>query len=128
ALDRSSLAAHVRVRPSPESAAARKPLAPVAAPNETAAVATKDTDAGPPRSAYVVSLGAAKPVAVAAAPAAARPVPDVRGLPLRSAARALHEAGFHVSLAGSGDGTAPAAGTMLRAGSTVRLFHPRTAD
>lgn len=130
ALDRSSLAAHVRVRPTPESAAAasHKPLAPITAPNETAAVATRDTEVGPPRSAYVVSLGAPKPAVVASAPAAARPVPDVRGLPLRSAARALHEAGFHVSLAGSGDGTAPAAGTMLRAGSTVRLFHSRTAD
>ncbi|MBX6331113.1 MAG: penicillin-binding protein 2 [Gemmatimonadaceae bacterium] len=56
---------------------------------------------------------------------AMRTVPDVHGLPMRAAVRALHRAGFHVALAGWDGGeaarTAPAAGTAARAGSTVRL-------
>jgi cell division protein FtsI (penicillin-binding protein 3) len=56
----------------------------------------------------------------------ARRVPDVRGLPLRAAVRALHRAGFRVHLAvGPGGTTAPAAGSVATAGSTVRLFHAR---
>jgi cell division protein FtsI (penicillin-binding protein 3) len=53
---------------------------------------------------------------------AARPVPHVVGLPVRRAVYALHRAGFHVSLATGGSGTAPAAGTFAPTGSTVRLF------
>ena len=53
-----------------------------------------------------------------------RPVPDVRGLSTRTAVRALHRAGFRVTLTTSlGVPTAPAAGTMLPAGSVVRLQH-----
>ncbi len=58
----------------------------------------------------------------------ARAVPDVRGLPVRRAVYALHRAGFRVSLANAGQAggdaanTAPAAGEMSSAGSTVRLF------
>ena len=62
-------------------------------------------------------------------------VPDVRGLPVRRAVYALHKAGFRVTLAsgapapggaglgaaGAATGTAPAAGTLAAAGSTVRL-------
>ena len=55
---------------------------------------------------------------------AARPVPDVRGLPLRDAVLSLHTAGFHVRLARGGDGsTEPAAGSLAPAGAVVRLFH-----
>lgn len=53
-----------------------------------------------------------------------RPVPDVRGLSTRTAVRALHRAGFRVTLTTSlGAPTAPAAGTMLPSGSVVRLQH-----
>ena len=53
-----------------------------------------------------------------------RPVPDVRGMSTRIAVRALHRAGFRVTLTTSpGAPTVPAAGTMLPAGSVVRLQH-----
>lgn len=53
-----------------------------------------------------------------------RPVPDVRGLPLRSAVRALHRAGFRVTLGSAlGAPTVPAAGTLLSPGSMVKLQH-----
>jgi len=57
-----------------------------------------------------------------------RPVPDVRGLPLRDAVRSLHGAGFRVRIArGSGSGssptsTAPAAGELAPTGTLVRLL------
>ena len=52
-----------------------------------------------------------------------REVPDVRNMPLRSAVRSLHRAGFRVQLAPGPRGqTAPAAGTVLSAGSTVRVM------
>lgn len=58
-----------------------------------------------------------------APPAALRAVPDVHGMPLRSAVRALHAAGFRVLPAGWGAAasTSPAAGSLLRAGTLVRL-------
>ncbi|HEX6574897.1 MAG TPA: penicillin-binding transpeptidase domain-containing protein [Gemmatimonadaceae bacterium] len=53
-----------------------------------------------------------------------RAVPDVGGLSTRTAVRALHRAGFRVTLTTSLRApTAPAAGTMLPAGSVVRLQH-----
>ncbi len=58
----------------------------------------------------------------------ARAIPDVKGLPVRRAVYALHRAGFRVTLANAGQAggdaatTAPAAGEMSSAGSTVRLF------
>ena len=56
--------------------------------------------------------------------AALRPVPDVAGLTTRSAVRALHEAGFRVTLAGTRSAiTVPAAGSMLPPGSIVKLRH-----
>ena len=68
----------------------------------------------------VVRLGAPR-VAVTSLPAD-RVVPDVRGLPLRRAVLALHEAGFRVSLGDGPSGvTLPAAGAMVRPGSVVRL-------
>ena len=60
------------------------------------------------------------------APIRVRPIPDVRGLPLRRAVRALHESGFRVQLASGAAGiTVPEAGTPLRTGSIVRLYQPR---
>jgi cell division protein FtsI (penicillin-binding protein 3) len=52
-------------------------------------------------------------------------VPDVRGLPLRVAARVLHDAGFRVHVvAGGGSVTRPPPGTSLATGSVVRLARP----
>lgn len=54
-----------------------------------------------------------------------RPVPDVHGLEIRDAVRALHEAGFRVQLARGASGvasaTSPVAGTVASAGALVRL-------
>jgi cell division protein FtsI (penicillin-binding protein 3) len=57
-----------------------------------------------------------------------RPVPDVRGLPLRDAVLSLHGAGFRVRIArasgsgGSPTGTSPAAGELAPTGTLVRLL------
>ena len=73
---------------------------------------------------FVVSLTERPEAPVA--PIRVRPIPDVRGLPLRRAVRALHESGFRVQLAAGVAGTtAPEAGTPLRTGSIVRLYQPR---
>ena len=54
-----------------------------------------------------------------------RAVPDVSGLPVRSAVFTLHRAGFKVRLAGAGRGTSPAAGTLRKPGTMVDLYnHP----
>lgn len=51
-----------------------------------------------------------------------RAVPDVSGLPLRAAVRALHAAGFRVELVpGVAPSLAPPAGTMLEPGRVVKL-------
>ncbi len=53
-----------------------------------------------------------------------RAVPDVSGMPLRTAVHALHSAGFRVTLVpAQGSPTVPAAGTLLMLGSTVKLQH-----
>ena len=53
-----------------------------------------------------------------------RVVPDVSGLTLRDAVRALHQSGFRVRLVSQrGSATLPAAGTTLAAGSIVKLQH-----
>jgi cell division protein FtsI (penicillin-binding protein 3) len=58
-------------------------------------------------------------------PRAPRPVPDVHGLEIRDAVRALHEAGFRVQLARGAIGVAsvtnPAAGAVASAGALIRL-------
>jgi cell division protein FtsI (penicillin-binding protein 3) len=53
----------------------------------------------------------------------ARPVPDVSGLPLRTAVFTLHRAGFRVRLAGAGRGTSPSAGTLRRPATIVDLYN-----
>ena len=72
---------------------------------------------------YMVDLPAvpkAAPIAIAA-----RPVPDVHGLSIRAAVRALHKSGFRVKLfSAASTGTLPAAGTMAPPGSLVQLSHP----
>ena len=69
---------------------------------------------------YVVDLPARpRPAPLAIAP---RPVPNVDGLPLREAVRALHAAGFRVKLSGGGSpGTLPAAGTQAPPGTLIQL-------
>jgi hypothetical protein len=53
-------------------------------------------------------------------------IPDVRGLELRDAVRALHEAGFRVQVARGASGpagtTSPPAGSLAPRGSLVRLL------
>ena len=69
---------------------------------------------------YVVSLPAVqRPVPPVVS---LRAVPDVSGLPLRSAVRALHSAGFRVELVpGVAYSLLPAAGTMIEPGRVVKL-------
>lgn len=53
-----------------------------------------------------------------------RRIPDVRGMSLRDAVLTLHHAGFHVKLVPGGTGlTDPPAGSLVRAGTLVRIFH-----
>jgi cell division protein FtsI (penicillin-binding protein 3) len=63
----------------------------------------------------------------AAAPAS-RPVPDVAGLSLRAAARALHRHGFEVRIEGWGRvvATSPPAGTAAATGSAVTVHASET--
>jgi cell division protein FtsI (penicillin-binding protein 3) len=78
----------------------------------------QSTAGSPP---FIVSLPRLTTARVAQA---ARPVPDVRGLPLRDAVLSLHNAGFHVRVVHGTDGaTDPAAGSVAPAGALVRLFH-----
>ena len=59
-----------------------------------------------------------------AAPGPRGPIPDVTGLGMREAVRALHRRGFRVTLKGWGwaEHTWPAAGDSASVGSTVTLF------
>ncbi len=63
----------------------------------------------------------------ATTPPASRPVPDVTGLGLRAAARALHRSGFAVRIDGWGRvaSTSPAAGAAARPGTTVTVHAER---
>ena len=72
---------------------------------------------------YTVELPATpRPAPVSVAP---RVVPDVRGLTLRGAVRALHAAGFRVRLLVTvGTATSPAAGSIAAPGSIVQLPRP----
>lgn len=73
---------------------------------------------------FIVSLADRPKQAVV--PIRVRPVPDVRGLPVREAVHTLHEQGFRVQLvAGPAGTTAPEAGTPYRTGQLVRLYQQR---
>lgn len=62
----------------------------------------------------------------AAAEGELRPIPSVYGLDVRQAARTLYAAGFQVRVVqGAEVRTRPAAGAVLRTGSTVQLEMPR---
>ncbi|HTD83881.1 MAG TPA: PASTA domain-containing protein, partial [Gemmatimonadaceae bacterium] len=72
---------------------------------------------------YVVELPATpRPGPVAVTP---RSVPDVSGMAIREAVRALHNAGFRVRLLNAASsGTSPAAGTVAAPGTIVQLVRP----
>ncbi len=95
----------------------------VAQVQEQAAEAAAEAEAE--HAPFVVELGA--PAAAPKKVVTTRPVPDVRGLPTRQAVRELHRAGFRVALVRSSQAaeTSPAAGTVLPAGTTVRLAAQR---
>ena len=114
ALDRGALA----TRP-------RRGNTPVAEVADTSAPAVPDADTGAVSTIpYVFALDAPPPPPVPRG--AARPVPDVRGLPLRDAVRMLHDSGFQVRLGRGPDGeTRPLPGTLARPGDTVRLLRAR---
>ena len=89
-----------------------------------AAAATANAESEQATPAYVVELGNA--VAPTVAVVSDRTVPDVRGLSTRRAVRELHKAGFRVQLVRAPAGEVqPAAGTVLRSGSVVRLGNER---
>ena len=75
---------------------------------------------------YTIELPtSSRPVVAAPIARTPRAVPDVRGLSVRQAVRALHGAGFRVRLVtGTSSGTSPAAGTMAAPGSLVQLTRP----
>jgi cell division protein FtsI (penicillin-binding protein 3) len=113
AVDRSRLADVARLR---RPAAAPRTAA---ASDDTAGASAVTGEEAAPAS-VVVSW---PPVAPPADSARSRRVPDVAGLSLRAAARALHQRGFEVRFEGWGRvaATSPAAGSAAPAGSTVTV-------
>ncbi len=119
----------------PRGAYARLTAAPVTRSVIEQALAARTTaldpgrlgrEAAPPRAATVGTGSVPYVVAwppPAAAPAAARRVPDVMGLSLRAAAAALHQSGFQARVRGWGVVTAmtPAPGTSAAAGTVITL-------
>jgi cell division protein FtsI (penicillin-binding protein 3) len=131
ALDRTKLASSIVHRPDTTtpimqagaqvgSADSSVTATPVAAP-VAADTAPTPAQFGP----YVVTLPSVRASAQADEPA--RPVPIVRGLPLRDAVRSLHRAGFRVQLTRVGSNptagsTSPAGGELAPSGTLVRLL------
>jgi cell division protein FtsI (penicillin-binding protein 3) len=117
ALDREDLAA------SEKSAVAQagpeRPAPDSYDPNKNVAART----ATEPTSSYMIELPSS--LKSAPAPIFPRAVPDVRGLSVREAVRALHRAGFRVRLLGTSSvGTLPAAGSIAAPGTLVQLSRP----
>ena len=109
ALDRGSLAASRR----------EKPVAPRADADSAriGRVAADDRSGSTP---FVAELPS--PALPPARPLPPRAVPAVDGMPLRRAVHTLNSAGFRVQLVnGSSGGTSPAAGTVVPAGTRIRL-------
>jgi cell division protein FtsI (penicillin-binding protein 3) len=108
ALDRGSLAASRREKTPPRANADSV---------RVTDVASTDSSGSTP---FVALLPA--PRIPAARPLPPRAVPAVEGLPIRRAVHALNSAGLRVQLvSGSSGGTIPAAGTVVPAGTLVRL-------
>jgi cell division protein FtsI (penicillin-binding protein 3) len=121
ALNRNSLAASRRERPRDTGTTAPGPETTALVAGDTA-VPTAADDAGG-TTPFVALLPAPPPPRVMPLPP--RMVPDVRGLTLRNAVRALHKAGLRVQLAVGGSApTSPAAGTIVPAGTVVRMVAP----
>ena len=118
ALNRQQLSEAPKRRvPSPEPAADRARAA-------AAAEAAAEAEAELVAPGYVVELGT--PVEPPRTVVTSRPVPDVHGMTTRAAVREMHRAGFRVQLVrGTTQEQQPVAGTMLRAGSLVRLSAER---
>jgi cell division protein FtsI (penicillin-binding protein 3) len=88
-----------------------------------------DLPAAPPDGAPIVVAWPPPPAPRDSAPATSGRVPDVTGLDLRAAARALHRSGFEVRVDGWGrvTSTTPAAGASARRGTTV-VVHAERRD
>jgi cell division protein FtsI (penicillin-binding protein 3) len=119
ALDRGKLAAPSVVRAVaelPKKGAAGKAVA-------TTARDVEPRRAEPSAVAKTVVLDLPAKPAVKRVALAPRPVPDVRGMPLRDAVRSLHRAGLRVQLSrvAARDETQPPRGALVEAGSLVRL-------
>ena len=117
ALNRGSLVAAGPNTVAPESVKAR--------PRDTAG---RTGNASPsdsvPETSRLVRLPLKAPTKTAERPA--RLVPNVSGLTLRGAVRALHASGFQVRMVNApAISTSPAAGAVAAAGSIVQLGHPR---
>lgn len=132
ALDRGALARAVREPPHHDSAHANGGATRIvmAASPETlkaASIAPKPVEAEPEQhgaAPFIVKLPA--PPTEPAPTVRMRSVPDVQGLTLRGAVRALHAAGFRVQLErGAALSTRPAAGELARTGTIVRLTQPQ---
>ena len=121
ALNRSELATVERIRPSADSG---RPGEIQAAEELSAAQddAAPEQESGGARASVTFALPYT--ARKKAAGETARLVPDVSGLSLREAVRALHRSGFRVRLVPQrGGATLPPAGTPLAAGSLVKLQH-----
>jgi cell division protein FtsI (penicillin-binding protein 3) len=125
ALDRSELASVERVRRVTGSAdtLAEAGAAAVQAPRSSndGSLGVGEEEAALPQAVTIglPYVGRAKPI-----DQTERPVPDIAGLALRDAVRALHHSGFRVRLVPErGTATLPPAGTLLAAGSVVKLQH-----
>jgi cell division protein FtsI (penicillin-binding protein 3) len=120
ALDRGALAATRRERPLDAEGTARRAAAATQVARDSSAAAQVVDEDSAGSTPFVALLPA--PPAPRARPLPPRAVPDVRGLPARQAARALHGAGFRVQLVpGPAGSTTPAAGSIAPAGAIVRL-------
>jgi membrane peptidoglycan carboxypeptidase len=122
ALDRTKLASSVV--PSRKDTARRAMVEQAGAPDKHVAVAaTPDSATYEGSLPFVVTLPIQPLLPM---PRTVRPVPDVRGLPLRDAVRSLHSAGFRVQLgrgaANTSATTTPAAGELAQTGTLVRLL------
>jgi cell division protein FtsI (penicillin-binding protein 3) len=134
-LDRQALASVAKAMPTPPP----KPVSPAQRLAMAKDSARRDSLKAPPppraepvpaAGRVVFDLPAAPAPKAAAEPTDLRTVPSVFGLDPRQAARTLYAAGFRVSLAaGKAAGrdvrTRPAAGVLVRAGSTVQLETPK---
>ncbi len=133
ALNRTQLMRDVVSRSADRGATADTPIRlALGSAREDSAAAAVGAESTAARAAATAALAAATPPITFALPAGApappparpRAVPDVAGLALRDAVRALHDAGFRVQLVpGAPAATAPAAGSVAPAGALVRLWY-----